>query len=163
MKKLIPEYTDGIVSLRLLTYEDLERTLIWRNQIEVRKWFKNSCEIDILNHKKWYVNYLIKDDDYVFIAEINNESVGQMAVYNIANNSAEIGRFIVSPEAKGKGMMKLSIQKFISFIFKEFSVLNIYLDVLVENKKAIHIYKNLGFKTIDVTEKYRKMRLNYAS
>lgn len=159
MKVLIPKHTDGIVSLRLITHEDLERTLIWRNRIEVRKWFKNSNIITISSHKSWYETYQSKSDDYVFIAEIGNVLIGQMAIYNISNNSAEIGRFVVSPDAEGKGMMKLSIQKFILFVFKEFSISNVYLDVLRENNKAIHIYKSLGFKITDESEHFIRMRL----
>ena len=43
------------------------------------------------------------------------------------------------------GVATESYKKFIPYIFKTFNLNKISLEVLSDNKKAIHLYKKLGF------------------
>lgn len=162
MKKAISPYYSGEITLRMLEEGDLPLTLSWRNNSEIRKWFKNSDEIAFDSHCRWFESYESKLDDYVFIAEHNGTLVGQLAVYDIREHRAEVGRFISSPEMKGKGIMKQSIRVFLDFIIDAFELNEINLEVYESNVRAVAVYRKLGFETIEIKDGIMKMRLTHA-
>lgn len=57
------------VRLRLLEEHDLPRTLAWRNQDHVRRWFFFSERLTPEQHAAWFARYRQSDDDFVFIIE----------------------------------------------------------------------------------------------
>lgn len=151
MKMVLPPFSKGNITFKMLLARDLPLTLTWRNNPEVRKWFKNSEKIKPQDHLEWFNSYSKKTDDYVFLAEVNNKTVGQLAVYNININtkSAEVGRFIASPAIKGTGIMKRVMHEFIHSIFMEFSLNELQLYVYDNNEVAINIYKDIGFEIVN--------------
>ncbi|EKO3435210.1 GNAT family N-acetyltransferase [Vibrio fluvialis] len=159
MKKIISPYVVGDITLRMLEEKDLPLTLSWRNDPKTRIWFKNSDEIKPESHKTWFDLYNKKQDDYVFIAESSDGPIGQLAVYQIANGSAEIGRFIASPEMKGKGVMKTCIEIFIEFIFDVFKLDEVVLEVYENNERAVKLYMQIGFETVHISNDLIHMRL----
>lgn len=159
MKNVVSPYISGDITLRMLEERDLPLTLSWRNNAGVRKWFKNSAEIDSESHRAWFESYKRKSDDYVFISEVNGSVVGQLAVYKIESNKAEVGRFISSPSMSGKGLMKLSLQVFLEFIATTFDLNEIFLEVYEDNERAIALYQKLGFKAVTVIDGLIHMRL----
>lgn len=142
-------YSHDDVTLRLLERDDLLTTLQWRNDANVRKWFKNSNIIDVDDHYKWFESYKNKRDDYVFIILSNENSslVGQGAIYNIDfdEKRAEIGRFIAAPDNAGKGLMKATCAAILEFAHNTMQLDTLYLEVYKNNHKAIHIYEECGF------------------
>lgn len=159
MKNVVSTYISGDITLRLLEERDLPLTLSWRNNANVRKWFKSSAEIDFESHKAWFESYKKKSDDYVFISEVSGSVVGQLAVYQIESNKAEVGRFISSPDMSGKGLMKLSLQVFLEFIATTFELKEIFLEVYEDNERAIALYQKLGFKAVTVIDGLIQMKL----
>lgn len=158
MKRLISPYVVGDITLRMLEERDLPLTLSWRNNPQTRVYFKNSEEISLESHKAWFDSYCRKNDDYVFIAESKDGIIGQLAVYDILNGTAEVGRFIVSPEMKGLGIMKRSIDIFLSFLMSFFNLNEIKLEVYKNNENAICLYRSLGFQVVGISEELIQMR-----
>lgn len=148
MKNEILPYTVGDITFRMLEEKDLPLTLSWRNEPEIRKWFKVSEELTFDEHVFWFSNYKIKKNDYVFLAEKENNIIGQFSIYNIDSerNIAEVGRFIAAPEFKGKGLMEKALRIFIQFVFSEYNLNEIYLEVYHNNEIAFHLYNKIGFK-----------------
>lgn len=139
---------DGI-QLRLLTEHDLSRTLSWRNRDAARIQFKHAEKLVLAEHKVWFEHQKSQPDCYYFIVE-NTESgqaVGQVAIYNIGliNESAEVGTFIVAPEAEGRGFMKRAILALMAWAFKDLKLNRVYLEVFTTNLRAIRIYESCGF------------------
>lgn len=160
MKRNIPTYSDGNISLRLLEKVDLSLTLSWRNDPENRKWFKGSEEIDLSSHLAWYSNYKTKTDDFMFIAYQSTGGVfGQLAIYNVKDGSAEIGRFVVDLASKGKGKMRASIMLLLQVAKEEFAISTLSLEVFDSNIIAIKLYKSLGFKELSNSNHLVKMAL----
>lgn len=79
---------------------------------------------------------------------LGSERVGyfRLSNYSEANKNLYIGADI-SPEFKGRGLGKLSYQKFIPYIFDKYELNKISLEVLSTNQVAINLYKKLGFVT----------------
>lgn len=150
MKPAHEPYVHGRIRLRLLAEDDLPLTLAWRNRDGVREQFKNSDVLAFEQHRGWFVRYTEKSDDLVFIAELRatGERVGQLAIYAIdaGARTAEIGRFVVSPEFSGQGLMKEAIDVLMRFAARQLSLTSVYLEVLESNERAGILYRKLGFR-----------------
>ena len=148
MKKNIIPFGNNQVKLRLIEHNDLSMTLNWRNDNDVRCWFKSSQIIPLENHLNWFKNYLLKENDLLFIVESNGIPVGQAAVYNIdmIDRKAEIGRFIVSKSESGKGHIFHACKEIINFCKKDLNLNYLYLEVYERNLRARKLYLSLGFE-----------------
>jgi len=137
------------VHLRLLTEDDLEMTLAWRNRDDVRHWFKQSDVISLASHRAWFTRHQLVDDAFMFVVE-NIETrapVGQVSIYAIDREigEAEVGRFIAAPGVSGKGFIREAIRALVQFAFTELSLQRVYLEVFADNARAIRLYESLGF------------------
>ena len=141
------------VHLRLLTEDDLEMTLAWRNRDEVRRCFKHSDLVTLENHRAWFRQHQLVDDALMFIVENNEtrEPVGQVSIYAIDREigEAEVGRFIAAPGASGKGFIRDAIEALVAFAFGELQLQRVFLEVFTDNTRAIRLYESLGFVHID--------------
>ena len=85
-KRLIPRLLGDRVTLRLLEEADLPRTLAWRNQNHIRRWFVRSDIITPNQHRQWFEAYRQRDDDFVFVIEETRElrkTIGQVSLYRV--------------------------------------------------------------------------------
>ncbi|WP_111807391.1 GNAT family N-acetyltransferase [Aeromonas allosaccharophila] len=157
MKPALSIKNEGLL-LRPLNEKDLGDTLYWRNRDGVRQFFFYDKLINMDEHYRWYENYLGKDTDVVLIGESLGEKIGQLAVYDIDlnNGKAEIGRFVVSPDFAGKGMMRRLII-LLCDACAAYGLKELYLEVLPSNERAIRLYDSIGFTIIDKTPNAIKM------
>jgi RimJ/RimL family protein N-acetyltransferase len=148
MKPSIQPFGNADARLRPLTEADLDMTLGWRNCDDVRIWFKNSELITAEQHRTWYSRYSIRDDDFVFVVEAQGRPVGQASVYGInwTDSSAEIGRFVVAPEARGRGYIGLACARLLQFCGEALNLKYLFLEVKENNYRAIKIYVRNGFR-----------------
>lgn len=147
MKRSIAPFCNESIRLRLIEEPDLEATLSWRNRDDARFWFKTTDKLTIEQHLAWFHPYLSKDDDFLFVIEARGKMVGQASVYNIqwANRSAEIGRFLVAPESKGKGYIGSACSELVHFCTNSLKLRYLFLEVIDTNDRAIQIYHQNGF------------------
>jgi diamine N-acetyltransferase len=147
MKQSIQPFGNADVRLRLITEADLDMTMSWRNRDDVRRWFKNSELIAPEQHRAWYSRYAIRDDDFLFVVEAQGRPVGQASVYGIrwAESSAEIGRFVVAPEARGRGYIGRACTELLRFCGETLKLKHLFLEVKENNDRAIRIYARNGF------------------
>ena len=148
MKPSIQAFGNAHVRLRLISETDLEMTRDWRNRDDVRVWFKNSNPITAEQHRSWYSQYAVRDDDFVFVVEAEGRPVGQASVYGIdrAEGSAEIGRFVAAPEARGRGYIGFACGELLRFSGEELNLKHLFLEVKENNERAIKIYVRHGFQ-----------------
>ncbi|TKH10399.1 GNAT family N-acetyltransferase [Bacillus wiedmannii] len=139
------------LSIRKIKESDIELIRKWRNQSEIKKYFINTENISELEQQKWFENYLLKQDDIMFIVEekVNfKTAIGTVALYNINpnNNSVELGRLMIgSIPAQGKGLGKQATILACIYAFEVLKSSYIYLCVFRNNIKAIKLYKSIGF------------------
>lgn len=145
------------VRLRLLTQKDLALTLSWRNQDEIRKWFFYSAIIDLPQHQQWFQEYAEKDNDFTFIIEekkYNNKPIGQVAIYNVdwQRSRCEFGRLMIGDgSARAKGFAKESTSLAIKIADESLNMKMVYLEVYVNNTRAIQLYRKCGFREVRQT------------
>lgn len=91
-----------VVTLRRMRKEDVPFTIKLRNDHDTGKWFFRSEELTIEGSTRWF---LARDPhtDWDFIAELEGEPVGYIAIYNIdwEEKAAEFGSWMVVPTLRG--------------------------------------------------------------
>ena len=111
--------------------------------------FRNYLDIQ---HYEEEINHLEKKYGMPFgrlyLAYWNGEAAGCIGLKNIDKKNCEMKRLYVRPQFRGKNIGKLLAQKIITDA-KEIGYSYMLLDTLPFLEKAIHIYKQLGFYTID--------------
>jgi RimJ/RimL family protein N-acetyltransferase len=148
VKRAVQPFGNGVVQLRLITEADLDTTLAWRNREDVRVWFKTSYIIKRDQHRLWFAGYSDRDDDFLFVIEAGGQPVGQASVYGIDWDAGvgEVGRFVVAPEARGKGYIGLACEELLRFCGSALHLRSVFLEVKENNRRAIDIYVRSGFR-----------------
>lgn len=156
-KHQLPSIEGERIILRLLKREDLSHTLSWRNQDDIRKWFRNTAIISVDSHYTWFEQYLELDNDYIFLIiakNLNSIPIGQISIYNINwdAKTAEFGRLLIGePRAKGRGLAKEATRLLLDYAFNTFGLQKIVLEVKNENTPAKAVYLDTGF--IEISRK----------
>jgi RimJ/RimL family protein N-acetyltransferase len=143
--ELSPVVQDDAV-LRLLIEADLPVTLGWRNHPESRGWFHSTGVISPDQHRQWFARYRERDDDYVFVLELAGTPVAQTALYDIAGGSAEFGRMLVDPDARGRGISHRAIALCLLVADGPLDLRELHLEVKSANARAISAYERAGFR-----------------
>ena len=155
MKAVLSPVEFGHVKLRLLQPDDLPYTLAWRNEVDVRKWFKFSGVVSLEQHLVWFEKYQLKDDDFVFMAlhSQTNERLGQLAIYDVDSTlrQAEVGRFIAAPAAAGKGFMTDALHGLAQIAERQLKLSRLFLEVFSSNARAIRLYERVGYQDCGAT------------
>lgn len=148
-------YKHNKVCITPLYEQDIEALRQLRNRIDNRKWFINSNEIDKECQIKWFENYKIKKNEYMFsIHPISQQDrfIGAVALYGINKESktAEFGRLIIDKESvEEKGLGYDATMCACSIGFEQLGLNKILLEVFEENISAIKTYQKAGFDFIN--------------
>jgi diamine N-acetyltransferase len=151
MKRSSLELIGPGIRLRLLKYEDLPLTLKWRNTEDIRRQFINNDIIIEERHLKWWEEYRVKNNDFIFMieeAERLNRCVGQVSLYhiNLEGRVAEYGRLMIGDnEARGKGLARRATDLILTWAFDMLGIERIYLEVFKDNTSALNLYLQCGF------------------
>ncbi len=140
------------IVLRALTKTDLEKTLLWHNQEDIRDlYIGHPFPINREMEELWYSKMLISNyPTTVFGIETieSNELIGLTFLKDINNihRSAEFAIYIGDLNSRGKGFAKEATFETLLFGFEKLNLNRIFLKVLVRNKVAISLYQKIGFE-----------------
>lgn len=143
---VLPPLREDDAELRMLTADDLPTTLAWRNHDDSRAWFHSTARISPEDHRAWFERYLGKDDDYVFVLDIDGTAVAQVSLYDVADGAAEFGRLLVDPEARGRGHSHRATGLCLRVADEVLGLHSVYLEVKRDNARAIRAYEAAGFR-----------------
>ncbi len=160
-KRSIRPLQAGRVRLRLIEEQDLPRTLVWRNQDHIRRWFFSSELLTLEQHIAWFARYQKRDDDFIFIIEeadpqAGARPIGQVALYNIdwVRGTAEFGRLMIGEaDAAGRGLAREATAAVVALALDQLGLQEVHLEVIPDNVRAIKIYEACGFQVTGSTEK----------
>jgi len=146
------EYIDkeAGVYLRLMTYEDTDSIVNWRNTDSVRKNFIYQALFTRESHENW-IRTKVETGDVVqmIICEIGSDRpVGSVYVRDVDRNhhKAEYGIFIGAADARGKGYGTAAAKLMIRYCFEEMKLHRLFLRVYADNYQAIKSYEKAGFE-----------------
>ena len=91
------------------------------------------------------------DNDATMFSMIEKKTgkfIGNIEFFNRSEDEAEWG-VVITTGMQNKGYGKESLLRSVEYGFKELGLTRIYLEVFVDNPRAIHIYEQCGFKEYD--------------
>lgn len=143
----------GRLIFRGIDETDTEKIVNWRSDPEVYKYFKSPHKITIEEHKHWYRNsYLCNEDrfDWICIEKTTGNKIGVFGLVK-KNNIAEVN-YLLSPEAQHKGYATEGIMQLVQYAAKTWGVKQVIAEIHKENVPSIAAVKKLGFTMLSNRE-----------
>ena len=104
--------------------------------------------ITIENEKIWINDFIKNSNSLLLVAEYESQIIGMLFfVPNSKKKNSHTGEFGVNvhPEFQGIGIGRKLIQMLIDWAKENSKIEKVTLSVFATNKKAIQLYRNLGF------------------
>lgn len=139
------------ITLKRLSYENLDDLLIWRNSDDVRLFMDYQKIIEYEDHLKWFES-VNNEYNYYFIAYCEDQPFG---VYNIkdikineSEKSAEAGSFLISRKFWGSDLAIRGSFVLLLFAFEYLKLKTLTSKVIKTNEKALYYNKDIGFQIV---------------
>ena len=150
------------VSIRPLEIEDAYTSVKWRNDPEVFKYTGNTYnhEITVQDELAWIKKVTQSKDEYRCAILANGQYVGNIYLTNIHNGSAVYHIFLGEKSIWGKGVAKQASLLMLEYAFNSLRLESVELKVRIKNRRAIYLYKSIGFYEISCNEEWMHMIIN---
>lgn len=132
--------------LRGIDETDAESIVLWRSDSEVYKYFKSPHKITVEEHKKWYVEKYLQDDnrfDWVCIEKDSGRKIGVFGLVK-GDGVAEVN-YLLAPEGQHKGYATEVLVALIKFASDAWYCNQIKAEIHVDNLVSSVLVKKLGF------------------
>lgn len=139
------------IQLRALTQADLEKTLEWHNQEDIRDtYLGHPFPVNREKEEAWYQKILANDLPLSVFGIETAESKKLIGIVmlkniNLIHREAEFGIYIGDKDEKGKGYSKIASQLALKFAFHNLGLNRVFLKVEMQNAIAAELYKKIGF------------------
>jgi RimJ/RimL family protein N-acetyltransferase len=145
--------TDSPVTIRLRELErsDLPQLNFWRNDKGLIDLLGNNfLFISSAIDERWFDDYLHSRDQAVrlaIIVEQTGQYIGNVNLTSIhrVNRSAEFSILVGDRHHWGKGIGQAASRLMLAHAFDDLNLHRVYLSVIKDNHRAIHVYKKVGF------------------
>lgn len=133
------------ILLQPLREHEALRMRILRNRM--KHCFLTQNEISEEQQLVWYRSYLTKENDYMFAVCYSDRTfLGAIALYDIKDSAAEIGRVIIDKEQfPEKGLGRKAVYAACRIGFSQLKLQRIYANVLPDNIASLTVFRRLGF------------------
>lgn len=138
------------IYLRLMTYDDTDNIVRWRNSDEVRKNFICQELFTKESHENWIRTRVETGQavQMVICGLATDTPLGSVYIRDIDrhHNKAEYGIFIGEASARGRGIGTAAAKLMLRYCFETERLHRIYLRALAGNEQAIRSYEKAGFQ-----------------
>ncbi len=139
------------VIIRPLNQSDLERIVALHNNVEIKKLtmmhpFPVSLEMD----KNWFDRVILDTSNKEIYFAIEEKVTNTFSGFSFLTRINWINRncyfgIVLDPEYQNKGIGKETTKLLINYGFNHLNLNKILLEVIVNNKPAIELYRKIGF------------------
>ncbi len=146
MKKIILK--GKRLTLRPVKIADAEKFFKWLKDKEVIKYLTVQ-KVKNLKEEQSYIKKINKEKDRYFFSIVNENKllIGNTNLkLSEKNKKISLGIIIGEKKEWDKGYGTETMRLLIDFVFKKLKYNRLELDVYKENKRAIKVYKRVGFK-----------------
>ncbi len=147
------------IRIREATVEDAVQLCIWWNDGKIMEHagFPNGLGTTSETIAKQITEQNEKNCRHIILyADV---PIGEMNYREVNEKVCEIGIKICDFSMQNKGLGKIILSLFIDSLFNEYGYQKIVLDTNLNNKRAQHVYEQLGFKKIRVNKNSWKDQL----
>lgn len=138
------------VFLAPLTPEDADPLFAWINERQEVLYSAPYRPISRAAHDAWFQEVQRRADVVIFAIRLRADKrlIGTCQLVDIhpVHRSAELRIRIGVPEARGQGYGRQALELLLHFGFRDLNLHRIWLQVFVENERAYHVYRQLGFQ-----------------
>ena len=131
------------IRIRPLEEYDIESLRNWRNNPTNTKFLTKISYITPEMQEKWFKDGLEKPNEYIFaIDEIKelNKLVGSFSLYNIVDEEAEFGKFLIGEDrVHGKSIGLYTLTVALEIAFNKLKLKKVYLRVYKDNYKRFFL------------------------
>ena len=129
---------------RLITLEDSNDVLNWRNNLASREMSMNSTVISLGEHSTWFADMLAHDDHIGLIGEVNGQKIG--VVFMVISAGTSKVSINLNPLHRGKGFAASLLRSSIMEVQKLFPTLQQFTaEIKDTNTASIKIFVQNGF------------------
>tara|TARA_R110001583_G_scaffold158335_2_gene310307 strand:- start:137 stop:661 length:525 start_codon:yes stop_codon:yes gene_type:complete len=137
------------IKLTKVEKENIEQLRKWRNNPELRKYFREYRLINKENQQKWYESTVLNDStsyNFEIRDEISNKLIGHCGLHyvNWISRTAEFGIYIGDNDYRNGGYGSDALRTLIKYGFEDLNLNKIWCEVY-DNNKALEMYKHIGF------------------
>jgi RimJ/RimL family protein N-acetyltransferase len=150
------------IQIRLVSENDAETLLNWRNLPEVRKWSRNSQDIDLTTHQEWLKKRLSDEvsNNLFFIIENDKVSVGMVRFDEIRYKEFEIN-ILVDPNYQKLGIAELAINLAVEHLLEIVGSAKIYAAIHSDNIASLNLFSKLNFETTSSDGSFQQLFRSY--
>ncbi len=138
------------ILIRPLEEKDSEISWRWRNDSDIWEFTGNRPQTEVTPEieRSWIKTVLNETSSRRFAITVDDRYIGNIQLTDIDNVKGEYHIFIGDKNYWGKGIAFLATQQLIRYAKNILNLENIFLKVDNRNKKAISVYRKLGFSTV---------------
>lgn len=147
-----------LMRLRCICADDIEKLRVWKNKN--KKSFFYQEEISEEQQKEWFKKYLLRREDYIFMAEVLDDKVWKefgCLGYRRLENIIDLYNVMRGEKTEMRSSMQDAMALLIQFLRGKYKE-EIKCDVLADNT-AIAWYKKCGFYIKEKNQNFYIMML----
>lgn len=138
------------IYLSNLERDNLEQLRLWRNNPELRQYFREYREISPDMQKAWYESRVLNNPNQVDFEIHDLETsklIGHCGLYyiNWTYRTGEFGIYLGDTDYRGKGYGSDSLKTLVKYGFDDLNLNRIWAEVYTNNT-ALDLYTHVGFK-----------------
>lgn len=141
-----------LISFRPIEKDDLEQLLLWRNNSNFRKYFREYRELNMEQQLNWFNEKVNKDDTTLMFAIINNENeqlIGccGLVYINWVHRHADLSLYIGWDNSyiDSKGFAKESCRILLNYAFDELCLNKVWTEIYEFDNQKWDLYNKIGF------------------
>lgn len=149
---------DGLsYRLREVCIEDAELIINIRNESGKGNAFINPVSDDVVLQRKWLEGYALEQSDHYFVIEnlFSKEPEGLISLYNVRENTAEWGRWVLK---KGSLSASESVQLVMKYAFETLCLEKVFSRTIIENSHVVSFHENYGARRKVILPNYTELR-----
>jgi RimJ/RimL family protein N-acetyltransferase len=135
----------AVIALDPLRDEDSEELLRWINDPELVELSASFRPVPRAEHEAWFASVRARDDVAIFAIREDGRLVGTCQLL-IAGDEAELRIRIGDAGARGRGLGTEAVRGLAAHGLGERGLRRIWLQVFVDNERAIRAYEKAGFE-----------------
>ena len=134
-----------IVSIRVMTADDLDSVLGWRNHPDIRRYMYTQHEITLAEHRAWFERASQDSRKHLLVFEVDGTAQGFVNITELAALGVADWGFYIAPDAvKGTGRQLGKVA--LEYAFRDLRLHKVCGQALAFNERSIKFHRGLGFQ-----------------